>query len=275
VSRGRRERGSNSGVYKIAQHRAATAGSPVDDSAVAAGLSTQVTPTSVLLVQRDLGLLAQLTAAFAAMSLECVAWERLGEAREWFQTTGSQVWGAVLELESSDDCQDLANELLRNVPAALVVVLAEHPTGMLCVSLRRRGITCLPTPIDAAQLAELFCSHWHAWAGDDSGAIEGAVSSYSRVRMLSKTQAQVLQCHLQGMSDKEIALTLLRTETTIYEHWRRMATKANTRYKSGVVTDFYRFLVRRQVRQGRSEDGPGFQDCATRAADTRSGRGVS
>lgn len=49
-------------------------------------------------------------------------------------------------------------------------------------------------------------------------------------RGLSAAQQGVLLRYLEGMNNKEIAAASGCTESTIYEHWRRMARKANTRY---------------------------------------------
>jgi DNA-binding CsgD family transcriptional regulator len=68
---------------------------------------------------------------------------------------------------------------------------------------------------------------------------------YSSLRSLSRRQREVLELYLVGKNDKEIADSFRCSATTVYEHWRRMAKKANGLHKSCVVNDFHRFLATR------------------------------
>ena len=55
----------------------------------------------------------------------------------------------------------------------------------------------------------------------------------------------MLERYLVGNNDKEIADSFGCSATTVYEHWRRMARKANGAHKSDAIDDFHRFLATR------------------------------
>ena len=57
----------------------------------------------------------------------------------------------------------------------------------------------------------------------------------------------MLELYLVGNNDKEIAEAFSCSGATVYEHWRRMARKANGACKSDVVTDFHRFLAGSEI----------------------------
>jgi DNA-binding CsgD family transcriptional regulator len=75
--------------------------------------------------------------------------------------------------------------------------------------------------------------------------LKDSVDIYASMRSLSRRQRQVLEQYLIGNNDKEIADSFRCSTTTVYEHWRRMARKANGLNKSDVVNDFHRFLATR------------------------------
>lgn len=78
-----------------------------------------------------------------------------------------------------------------------------------------------------------------------TSALGDALGEYCAARSLSGRQRQVLELYLVGNNDKEIACSFNCSATTVYEHWRRMAKKANGVHKSDVVNDFHRFLATR------------------------------
>jgi DNA-binding CsgD family transcriptional regulator len=78
-----------------------------------------------------------------------------------------------------------------------------------------------------------------------TSALLGSLNDYCSTRGLSPRQRQVLELYLIGNNDKEIASSFNCSATTVYEHWRRMAKKANGVHKSDVVNDFHRFLATR------------------------------
>jgi DNA-binding CsgD family transcriptional regulator len=78
-----------------------------------------------------------------------------------------------------------------------------------------------------------------------ASALEEPLNDYCATRSLSRRQRQVLELYLIGNNDKEIACSFNCSATTVYEHWRRMAKKANGVHKSDVVNDFHRFLATR------------------------------
>jgi DNA-binding NarL/FixJ family response regulator len=69
------------------------------------------------------------------------------------------------------------------------------------------------------------------------------LSTYAKVRALSPKQNTVLQLHLEGKNDKEIAYLLGCSEATVYEHWRRIMKKAMVKYKRGVLADFHDYTL--------------------------------
>ncbi len=79
----------------------------------------------------------------------------------------------------------------------------------------------------------------------NTSALVDALNDYSSMRSLSRRQRQVLEQYLVGNNDKEIASSFNCSATTVYEHWRRMAKKANGAHKSDAINDFHRFLATR------------------------------
>lgn len=69
------------------------------------------------------------------------------------------------------------------------------------------------------------------------------INSYCVRRGFSPQQRRVLEFYLQGRCDKEVATLCACAETTVYEHWRRMARKMGGTLKSDVISDFHRFLA--------------------------------
>ena len=65
---------------------------------------------------------------------------------------------------------------------------------------------------------------------------------YSALRAFSERQLWILGLYLRGRNDKEIAWELPCSESTVYEHGRRIAKKANGAHKGCVINDFHRFL---------------------------------
>jgi DNA-binding CsgD family transcriptional regulator len=78
-----------------------------------------------------------------------------------------------------------------------------------------------------------------------ASALGESLNDYCSIRSLSRRQRQVLELYLVGNNDKEIADAFRCSATTVYEHWRRMAKKANGVHKSCVINDFHRFLAKR------------------------------
>jgi len=78
---------------------------------------------------------------------------------------------------------------------------------------------------------------------DNAPSLDRVLEGYCSTRGISPRQKQVLEQYLAGKNDKEIADLFRCAEATVYEHWRRMARKANGAHKSDVVTDFHRFLA--------------------------------
>jgi DNA-binding CsgD family transcriptional regulator len=80
-------------------------------------------------------------------------------------------------------------------------------------------------------------------------ALEESLNSYCSMRALSRRQRQVLELYLIGNNDKEIAESFRCSAATVYEHWRRMARKANGAHKSDAINDFHRFLGGRSANE--------------------------
>src|SRR5262245_8379350 len=78
-----------------------------------------------------------------------------------------------------------------------------------------------------------------------TSALEDSLNVYCSTRSLSRRQRQVLELYLVGNNDKEIADSFRCSATTVYEHWRRIARKANGAHKSDAINDFHRLLATR------------------------------
>jgi DNA-binding CsgD family transcriptional regulator len=127
------------------------------------------------------------------------------------------------ELQSRLDRADLPR------PALLMVLASRH------------------TPLQPSELANM--ASWLAaeavplpGAAVTRSALEDALDIYCSMRALSRRQRQVLELYLIGNNDKEIAESFGCSAATVYEHWRRMARKANGAHKSDAINDFHRFL---------------------------------
>lgn len=75
------------------------------------------------------------------------------------------------------------------------------------------------------------------------GNLDLVISGFAASRGLSPRQRRILELHLSGKHDKEIASELGCEQSTIYEHWRRMAQKAGGSRKSDLIADFHRHLA--------------------------------
>ena len=105
-------------------------------------------------------------------------------------------------------------------------------------------------PRDLARLAQRLATRSVAAAVDPEttrSTLGQSLDGYCSLRSLSRRQKQVLELYLGGNNDKEIAETFRCSGATVYEHWRRMARKANGACKSDVVTDFHRYLAEARV----------------------------
>ena len=101
-------------------------------------------------------------------------------------------------------------------------------------------------PSELARVALRLMADGAADVGSQrASTLLGSLNDYCTARSLSGRQRQVLERYLIGHNDKEIASAFNCSATTVYEHWRRMAKKANGAHKSDVVSDFHRFLATR------------------------------
>jgi len=146
----------------------------------------------------------------------------------------------------------------RRFTRAAVVAFGENLSPSRAAHLLGFGVPSLPKPVEPLAFAHLaleLCasrlrqcrervSVWIESAGGSRAVnLDVAFESYASVRALSKQQRLILRFYLSGENDKEIAQTLLCSEATVYEHWRRMGKKAGGVAKSTVISDFHRFLV--------------------------------
>lgn len=99
-------------------------------------------------------------------------------------------------------------------------------------------------PSELANMASRFASDvgGEPVAQVSRSALDDTLNGYCTVRGLSRRQRQVLERYLIGNNDKEIAESFGCSAATVYEHWRRMARKANGVHKSDAINDFHRFL---------------------------------
>jgi DNA-binding CsgD family transcriptional regulator len=86
--------------------------------------------------------------------------------------------------------------------------------------------------------------HHDAASDGERHGLAGVIAAFSSHRRLSPRQRLILELHLSGQNDKEIAVALGCEVTTVYEHWRRMARKSGGTGKAEVVADFHRYLAR-------------------------------
>lgn len=163
-----------------------------------------------------------------------------------------------LDLELPDISGEESVRLAREGFAhALVVALGENLTGARATGLLGVGVPYLDKPISAATLAGLALllssptgptetspTAPVAPATEGHGPLDTALQAYTAARALSKQQRLILGFYLSGENDKQIAQTISCSESTVYEHWRRMGKKAGGATKADVITDFHRFLMR-------------------------------
>jgi DNA-binding NarL/FixJ family response regulator len=141
---------------------------------------------------------------------------------------------------------------------AAVVAFCEALSGERAARLLGVGVASLPKPVSPSVLAELavqLCAQRPrppAPSGASSkeatrewsSALQAALDSYAEQRVLSKQQQLILGLYLCGENDKQIAQAIPCSESTVYEHWRRIGRKAGGSSKADAITDFHRFLVR-------------------------------
>jgi len=120
---------------------------------------------------------------------------------------------------------------------------ADLPRPALVLVLPSRNASMRPSEL--ASLALRLLSDAGADPQKATTPLGDSLNDYCLARSLSGRQRQVLELYLVGNNDKEIACSFNCSATTVYEHWRRMAKKANGAHKSDVVNDFHRFLATR------------------------------
>jgi len=81
-------------------------------------------------------------------------------------------------------------------------------------------------------------------APSDHASLAVVIDAFSCSRRLSPRQRAILELHLNGKNDKEIAASFGCELTTVYEHWRRMGRKSEGSGKGDLVADFHRYLAR-------------------------------
>jgi DNA-binding CsgD family transcriptional regulator len=146
--------------------------------------------------------------------------DRLREAAEWLRGAGPAPEGAAL------------------LPAprfqALVVDLG--PSSQLAPDSLRRFSDRFPG------IAILV--HQRGSQDVERQGLASVIAAFASSRCLSPRQRLILELHLSGKNDKEIAVALGCESTTVYEHWRRMGRKSEGTGKGDVVADFHRYLAR-------------------------------
>jgi DNA-binding NarL/FixJ family response regulator len=164
-----------------------------------------------------------------------------------------------LDLELPDAAgEDWVRMVRRSFAGAALVAFGEDLNAGRAARLLGLGVPSLHKPVDPAAFARLALELCTAPARElqqggvapppsaGAGRVGGlvlALESYASIRALSNQQRLILGFYLSGENDKQIAGTLLCSEATVYEHWRRMGKKAGGTAKSAVISDFHRFLV--------------------------------
>jgi DNA-binding NarL/FixJ family response regulator len=149
--------------------------------------------------------------------------------------------------------EGLANDELSQFrlhwPRATIVALTGPLTPRRMASLLERGVMAIEQPVDSRVLLYALLGLLVATPVAEVPTLRDqdwitALSSYSEARKLSIRQTAILRMHFEGRNDKEIACSLGCGETTVYEHWRRIAKKAMVKYKREVLADFHLYAVR-------------------------------
>ncbi|HMG19897.1 MAG TPA: LuxR C-terminal-related transcriptional regulator, partial [Kofleriaceae bacterium] len=138
-------------------------------------------------------------------------------------------------------------------PRAATIALVAQLTGEGAARLLSQGVASLAKPVSPPSLIGLalrlsFAAAAPCWSVPTSPAVEPGVrfealiTAYAADRVLSKQQRAILRFYLDGRNDKEIARLCGCSESTVYEHWRRMARKVGGANKGDAIADFHRFL---------------------------------
>lgn len=144
--------------------------------------------------------------------------------------------------------------LRRALPAASLVAVAERVEGERAARLLGLGVPSLSLPASADVLVDLALKL--SFRGPQAvleprtradpsgiGELASALDAYAALRNLSGQQRAILRLYLAGNNDKAIAELCGCALATVYEHWRRMARKADASHKADVIADFHRFLT--------------------------------
>jgi DNA-binding NarL/FixJ family response regulator len=170
----------------------------------------------------------------------------------------------LLDLEAPDDEEEPSVATVRRrFPRTLLVAFGSELDGERAAYLLGLGVPSLCKPVSPDALAALVLKRWSVrdepatMPGDPCrvrDALPEPLSSllehYAALRGFSERQQLILRRYLDGLNDKEIAQELRCAESTVYEHWRRMAKKARGTQKSCVINDFHRFLASPAFAQG-------------------------
>lgn len=160
-----------------------------------------------------------------------------------------------LELEGCSDDEALSR-VRRRFLRATVVAYGKLLSGERAARLLAAGVSSLPESVSGSALAELareLCASRFkdSSSNEDSSARAGrtqsgglllALDTYAALRVLSSQQRLILGLYLNGENDKQIAQTISCSESTVYEHWRRIGRKAGGSAKADAISDFHRFL---------------------------------
>jgi DNA-binding CsgD family transcriptional regulator len=147
--------------------------------------------------------------------------DRLLEAVEWLRAAGPTPEGAAAQ----------------PAPRLQALVVELRPHSPLEPERLRRFSDRFPDIV-------AILVHHHGNSDVECQSLVSVISAFCSRRRLSPRQRLILELHLNGKNDKEIAHTLGCALTTIYEHWRRMGRKSEGTGKGDVVADFHRYLAR-------------------------------
>jgi DNA-binding NarL/FixJ family response regulator len=199
---------------------------------------------AVLILERASLGLTGLSQELVRAGFKTASFRDVEATRNWLAGSTGAPDAAILDFAGADSNEEeLIGQLLTLHPHSFVLVLSEQVTGASAIARLKRGVLTIPEPAPVDELVALLASHARALSRPScENFLNRHVTSYARAKGFSHTQELVLRCHFNGMNDKEIAAERKCTESTIQEHWRRMALKAQTQYKRGVLMDFYAFF---------------------------------
>lgn len=169
----------------------------------------------------------------------------MSDARAVLGESSVALAAAIVDLEAPGDPLSLVSEVRRVHPDALLLATAARLESAQSMTLLELDVRFVARPLPFPELAAWIDARRPAEnEAQSAGVLDMVATRYAKARGLSAQQSLILRLHLTGQAAKEIATRIGCTPATVYEHWRRIARKTGSRYRSGIIDDFHRFLDR-------------------------------